>query len=86
MAVIPFAIQIPSLVDLCRKAKAQMPDASEEVRAAVATLAQAAYEDYYDWIALGGNPDAIVNPNHLRHSNVHGIAIAYLSSKYTVKD
>jgi hypothetical protein len=36
---------IPSLLDLTRKARGERPDAADEVVIAVATLAQAAYED-----------------------------------------
>ncbi len=79
-AQIPFAIQIPSLVNLRQKARAQLPDAADEIVTALATLAQAAYEEYSEWVttennAAYGSPP----PNPAEYTTVAGLAAIYAS-------
>lgn len=75
---IPFAVQIPSLVNLRQKARAQLPNAADEVVTAIATLAQAAYEEYYEWVTqstdMGSGP-----PNPAEYETVAGLAAIYAS-------
>ena len=72
MTKIPFAAQIPSLLDLRASVRIHMPNAADEVITSVAVLAQAAHEDYQEWITSNAthgskpiNPAEAGNAAHL---------------------
>lgn len=87
MPTIPFAVQVPSLVNLRKRLRAErggdLDALPVEVVDALCVLAQAAYEDYSDYVVrteetphrLESRP---VNPSNYR--TVIGIAAIYASS------
>lgn len=81
MPAIPFAVQIPSLINLRQKCKEQLPFAAPEVIDALATLAQAAYEEYYDWVTNDPGSAGMTSspPNPAEYETVAGLAAIYAS-------
>lgn len=79
MPAIPFAVQIPSLVNLQQKCRSQLPDATYEIIMALAILAQAAYEEYYEWQFDDHPEPASPPPNPAEYETVAGLAAIYAS-------
>lgn len=86
MPQIPFAIQIPSLVNLRMKCRSQLPSripaaVADEIVTALAVLAQAAYEDYAEWATALPEPGCAPEPppNPAEYKTVAGLAAAYAS-------
>jgi hypothetical protein len=75
---IPFTEHVPSLLGLRNQCRSQLPHAPDEVVQALATLAQAAHEEYLDWrtdtAAIGEPP-----PNPANYDTVAGLATIYAS-------
>lgn len=75
------AEQVPSLITLYRKVRAERPLATDDFAQAVATLCQSAYEDRYDWVLSKDKHPALVEPiNPAEHrATMVGLAAAYLA-------
>jgi len=74
---------IPSLVELTTKVEKECPIWPMEIHHAVALIAQAAHEDYEEWLRTGGRPVFILPTNPNDADSVTTLAARYLLREAT---